>query len=190
MHTHGSGTGTMSIRVRNWCIPWENESGADAYIHWAMWACMSGTDVCAEHTRQELMPMLSIHIRNKRCLASPKNKIICLYFRPKLTYSERFYGVKIIENPTLGHLKINDINFSYETKLCSFLKQNVSFVICQYIELFIEDQAFRGRMIRLLAHPHPVSNLSHFLNLPVCRRSSWGSGEEPNHTTARKLGPL
>jgi hypothetical protein len=38
-----------------------------------------------------------------------------------------------------------------------FLRQNVSFVICQYIELFIEDQAFRGRMIRLIAHPLPTS---------------------------------
>ncbi len=47
-----------------------------------------------------------------------------------------------------------------------------------------------SRMIRLLAHPlppSPVSKLSLFLSLPVCRRSSLlmgegeGVGEEPNH---------
>jgi hypothetical protein len=54
-----------------------------------------------------------------------------------------------------------------------------------------------GRMIRLLS-PFPVSNLSFFISLSVCRRSSllaeeWGGegvGEEQNHTTARKPGPL
>ncbi len=40
----------------------------------------------------------------------------------------------------------------------------------------------------------PVRKVSLFLSLPVCRRSSLltgkGVGEEPNHTNARKLGPL
>jgi hypothetical protein len=42
----------------------------------------------------------------------------------------------------------------------------------------------------------PISKLPLFRNLPVCRRSSLLTGEkegvgvEPNHTTARKLGPL
>jgi hypothetical protein len=42
----------------------------------------------------------------------------------------------------------------------------------------------------------PVSKLSLFLSLSVYRRSSLltgkggGVGEEPNHTTARKFGPL
>jgi hypothetical protein len=54
-------------------------------------------------------------------------------------------------------------------------------------------------MTWLLAHPlppSPVSKLSLFLGLPVCRRSSLLTGEgervgeEPNHTTARKPGPL
>ncbi len=43
----------------------------------------------------------------------------------------------------------------------------------------------------------PVSQLSLFLSLPVCRRFSLlpgkegrGAGMEPNHTTTRKLGPL
>jgi hypothetical protein len=55
-------------------------------------------------------------------------------------------------------------------------------------------------MIRLLAYPLPPSpkgNLSLFLSLPVCRRSSLLTGErgevvgeEQNHTTARKPGPL
>jgi hypothetical protein len=38
---------TLSIRVRNWC---------------ACWAYAQGTGAHAEHTRQELMRMLSIHI--------------------------------------------------------------------------------------------------------------------------------
>ncbi len=54
-------------------------------------------------------------------------------------------------------------------------------------------------IIRLLAHPlppSPISKLSLFLSLPMCRRSGLltrdgeGVGEEPNHTTARKPGPL
>jgi hypothetical protein len=46
--------------------------------------------------------------------------------------------------------------------------------------------------------PSPVSKLPLFLSLPMCRRSCLlteeGGGEgvdvEPNHTTARKPGPL
>ncbi len=45
--------------------------------------------------------------------------------------------------------------------------------------------------------PSPVSKLSLILGLPVCRYSSFlteegreGVSEEPNHTTARKPGPL
>jgi hypothetical protein len=58
----------------------------------------------------------------------------------------------------------------------------------------IGDQAFSPSMIWLLP-PSPVSTLSLFLSLPVCRRSSLltgreGVGEEPNHKTARKSGPL
>jgi hypothetical protein len=56
-------------------------------------------------------------------------------------------------------------------------------------------------MIWLLAQPlppSPVSKLSLFLSLPVCRRPSLltgeegggGVGEEPNHTTAIKSVPL
>jgi hypothetical protein len=52
-------------------------------------------------------------------------------------------------------------------------------------------------MIRLYTPfpPSPVSKLSLFLSLPVCRRSSLegggrGGGMEPNHMTAKKLGPL
>ncbi len=49
-------------------------------------------------------------------------------------------------------------------------------------ELFIENQAFSGRIIRLLAHPllpSLVSKLSLFLSLPVCRQveiADWGRG--------------
>jgi hypothetical protein len=55
-------------------------------------------------------------------------------------------------------------------------------------------------MILLLPHPltpSPVSQLSLVLSLPVCRRSSLPTGEmgervgeEQNHTTPRKPGPL
>ncbi len=54
-------------------------------------------------------------------------------------------------------------------------------------------------MIRLLTHPHPpspVSKLSLFLSLPVWSQveltdgGGEGVGEEPNHATARKPGPL
>jgi hypothetical protein len=53
-------------------------------------------------------------------------------------------------------------------------------------------------MIWLLPHPlSPVSKLSLLLSLPVCRLASLPTGgggvvwgEEPNHTTARKPGPL
>jgi hypothetical protein len=69
------------------------------------------------------------------------------------------------------------------------------------IERFIEDRAFL-RSYDLLPtppslHPFPLSRLSLFLSLPVCRRSKLltgergeGMGEEPNHMTARKPGPL
>jgi len=53
--------------------------------------------------------------------------------------------------------------------------------------------------VRLLAQPLvPPSavSLSHFLSLPVCRRSCFeltdgrGGGEKTDHTTSRKTGPL
>ncbi len=59
-----------------------------------------------------------------------------------------------------------------------------------------------GRMICLLPHPFfpsPVSKLSLILSLPVFHQSSFLTeegggeeevGEEANHTTARKPGPL
>jgi hypothetical protein len=50
-------------------------------------------------------------------------------------------------------------------------------------------------MIWLFLHPSPISKLSSILSLSVCRQQSLlkdekGTGEEPNHTTAGKLGPL
>jgi hypothetical protein len=44
--------------------------------------------------------------------------------------------------------------------------------------------------------PSPASKMSFFVSLPVCRRSGLLKGEgervgkEPNHTTARKPGPV
>jgi hypothetical protein len=50
------------------------------------------------------------------------------------------------------------------------------------------------RMIRLLPLTPPVSKLPLFLSFLVCRQTSLltgaGVGEEPNHTIARKPGPL
>jgi hypothetical protein len=48
-----------------------------------------------------------VHQQIKCCLAPPKVKVISLYFSPKVTNPERFYGVKIvnirgIENLTIG----------------------------------------------------------------------------------------
>ncbi len=63
------------------------------------------------------------------------------------------------------------------------------------IEWFIEDQAFFGSAPTPLP-PSPVSNLSLFLGLSVCRRLTLlagggkGVGEEPKHMTASKPGPL
>ncbi len=68
----------------------------------------------------------------------------------------------------------------------------------EMIEWFIEDQAFLRSYDSTPRTPppptSPVSKSSLFLSLPVCRRSSLltgkGAGVEPNHRTARKLGPL
>jgi hypothetical protein len=66
------------------------------------------------------MRALSVRVRNwwarsvctseiRWCLVPPKIKVTSLYFNPKVTNPEWFYGVKIteiwaIENLTLGHL--------------------------------------------------------------------------------------
>ncbi len=97
----------LRMRVRNWCVPWADASGTDAYAE------------IADHPRKEMMCTLSILIISlcecsacaqemKWCLTPQKIKIISLYFSPKVTYPERLYGVKIlkiqaIENLTLGH---------------------------------------------------------------------------------------
>jgi hypothetical protein len=121
---------SLSIHIRNWCEPWAY--AVVSYVHakhmhknskfekglqniltmrvrnWCMHlACMSGTDACTR-----------IHFRNwapsawaweiKWCLAPPKIKASSLYFSPKVTKTERLYGVKILkiramENLPLGH---------------------------------------------------------------------------------------
>jgi hypothetical protein len=73
---------SLSIRVRNWCIPWAYISVSYSYAQhklqrslqnmlsmgvrnwWMHWGCASGTDVCTDRTRQEQMCMLSLHISN------------------------------------------------------------------------------------------------------------------------------
>ncbi len=74
-------------------------------------------------------------------------------------------------------------------------------LLCFYFKTreywFIEDQPFSPSYDLSpppAPFPSPVSKLSLFLSLPVCRRSVYwregrGVGEEPNHTTARKPGP-
>jgi hypothetical protein len=72
-------------------------------------------------------------------------------------------------------------------------------ISAESIECFLEDQAFLPSYDLAPAQsPAPVFRQQVlFLGLPVCRRSSlltgdsWeGVGEEPNHTTAGKPGPL
>ncbi len=87
-HTHQEEMRTLSIWVRNWCVPWAIASVPYAYAqhqhknsqfenvpfwnilsmrarNWCVhWACASGTDECTERTHQELMRTLSIRIRN------------------------------------------------------------------------------------------------------------------------------
>ncbi len=68
------------------------------------------------------------------------------------------------------------------------------------IEWLIEDQALLRSYHSAPCTPpsplSPVSNLSHCLSRPVCRRRALmgegeeGVGGETNHTTARKQGPL
>ncbi len=112
-------THMLSIHLRNWCI-----CSGDASV----------PDVYAQQTHQFLTPILRVRIspccicsacfegtvllkmRLSRCVrnfAAPKKPLnICLkkcYFKPKVTFPQRLYGVKImkiraIENLTLGHL--------------------------------------------------------------------------------------
>ncbi len=64
-------------------------------------------------------------------------------------------------------------------------------------ELYLREPGFLA-VVWFGSSPTPftshVSKLSLFLNPPVCRRSSLltveGVGQEPNHTTVRKPGPL
>ncbi len=64
------------------------------------------------------------------------------------------------------------------------------------IERFIEDQAFSPSYDLAAPPTPPISKLSLFLSLSVCRLPSYPTGEErrdgeeQNHTTARKSSPL
>ncbi len=70
---------SLSIRVRNWCVPWAYALGFYAYAqhkhknskfergpYKPCWAYTKGTGAHAEHTGQELMCMLSISISSLR----------------------------------------------------------------------------------------------------------------------------
>jgi hypothetical protein len=58
------------------------------------------------------------------------------------------------------------------------------------IQWFIEDQAFLRSydLAPLPLLPSPISKMSLFLSLPVCRGG--GVSQEPNHSNARKPSPL
>ncbi len=78
----------ISMRVRNW---------------WTHWAYESGTGACTEHVCQELVRTLSIRVRNWclhwACVSG--NKFV---FKPKVTYPERLYGVKILKIRAIENL--------------------------------------------------------------------------------------
>ncbi len=136
-HTGQELTGTLSMRVRNWCVCWAYKSGTGACTehtrqganawqsavpskHAEQRAYTSGTDAYPEHTGQELMCALSIRIRNscarsacapeiKWCLASPKIKVTSLYLSPKVTNPERLYGVKIMKIQAIENLTLGHL---------------------------------------------------------------------------------
>ncbi len=59
------------------------------------------TDACTERACEKLMRALNVRVRNWR-LAPPKGKVTSLYFSPKVTNTERLYGVKKNhENPSV-----------------------------------------------------------------------------------------
>ncbi len=76
---------------------------------------------------------------------------------------------------------------------------STSILQSESIEWFLEDQAFSLSYDLAPHQPLPLyrQQVFSFLGLTVCRRSSSrtgsgteGVGKEPNHTTARKPGPL
>ncbi len=79
--------------------------------------------------------------------------------------------------------------------ICSMWKwfHKATYCAPESIEWFIENQ---GAVVCFGPFPSPVNKLSLFLSLPVGRRSSLQTrggqvvGEEPKHTTERKLGTL
>jgi hypothetical protein len=103
--------------------------------------------------------------------------------------------VLYFELPSGPTPKVRRINTTSLPHLCVSL----SSVGPERIELFVEDHAFLRSYDTAprppSPSPSPVSKLSLFLNLPVCRRPSllmgWeGAGMEPKHTTTTKLGRL
>ncbi len=103
---------------------------------------------------------------------------------------------ELLSSPVLVSSAIHFCSMAY-LLLRFILQQHVSFAVIQSIEWFMEDQAFSPSFD--LAHspspqpPSPISKLSLFLSLPVLsnwRKRGEGVGEEPDHTTPRKHGPL
>ncbi len=64
---YASGTdGTLSIRVRNWCVCWVYESGTDAYpehTHQFL-TCMLSISIKILNLKRSLQSMLSMRVRN------------------------------------------------------------------------------------------------------------------------------
>jgi hypothetical protein len=118
-----------------------------------------------------------------------------------LHFSERRKLSKFLDKLT-NQLKRKFLSSSQGkgTYYCN-LRSTQNCTLPERIELFtrIEDQGFS--LSYCLAPPpppppSPVSKLSLFLSIPVCRRSSLLTekgrvvGKEPNHTNARKPSPL
>jgi hypothetical protein len=123
----------LSIRIRNWCVPW---------------AYGSGTDACTEPPRQELMRALSPRVRNwcarwacaseiEWCLAPTKIEIIFFYFLPQSHLPRKVLCCKYQENQS--HRKSHTwapLKRTWQRNFCPHTdkKENKTFLIYKEIQ--------------------------------------------------------
>ncbi len=115
-------------------------------------------------------------------------------------------------SPCMTNWTLQNVNFIYKfisrgecpgTLLPSWVVSRISQklrpaqVVREYWRIYRGPNFLPSVWFGSIPAPSPVSQLSLFLSLPVCRRFSLlpgkegrGAGREPNHTTTRKLGPL